>query len=620
MDDLPKEKHPLTNQIQYLKRNVFQLVWRHKYSWPFHTPVDPDKLGLPDYYDIIKQPMDMTTIKKKLDQQLYKSAKDVLHDFDLMFQNCYTYNRPTEDVTIMAKKVQEFLHGKAKSMPPVEMVLEPKAKVPKVKVKQDVKMSPAPPFPASTAASSSTASSTPAASHHSAEVSSAPPAMAPSPLHSGTNSIAETNESGPSPSSSLTAGTPPALTPNNSSNASMPLLQAAPSKRPARSATIKRKPDHGAGAAAGADDTPGAPGPVKKQKSGGDPKRKDMKICAGVLKELFQKRHQVYAWPFYQPVDVEGLKLHDYHEVIKKPMDLSSIQKNMDNATYETKEEFGNDVRLIFKNCFVYNPPEHEVVAMAKRLEEVFEKKMIDAFSGAAESDHESSSDFGDSDSDDERTRKLQAIQKKLREVQEQLAYLTDLQARLMKAGRRKKKKDGMGAGKGNRGKDGEGAVYDFDSEDDNTPMSYDEKRQLSLDINRLPSDKLGHVVSIIQTREASYKDSNPDEIEIDFEQLKPTTLRELDKYVSFCLKKKTSKQKATVKTKKAATTALPNTHEKAPSSTASGTPNAANSSKEGKEKKKKENKPGRLSDSSDDDDSSDSDNSDSETSQSDNN
>ena len=29
-------------------------------------------------------------------------------------------------------------------------------------------------------------------------------------------------------------------------------------------------------------------------------------------------------------------------------------------------------------------------------------------------------------------------------------------------------------------------AVYDFDSEDDNTPMSYDEKRQLSLDINRV--------------------------------------------------------------------------------------------------------------------------------------
>lgn len=51
---------------------------------------------------------------------------------------------------------------------------------------------------------------------------------------------------------------------------------------------------------------------------------------------------------------------------------------------------------------------------MAKRLEEVFEKKMVEAFSGTTETDNESSSDFGDSDSDDERTRKLQAIQKKV--------------------------------------------------------------------------------------------------------------------------------------------------------------------------------------------------------------
>jgi len=57
-------------------------------------------------------------------------------------------------------------------------------------------------------------------------------------------------------------------------------------------------------------------------------------------------------------------------------------------------------------------------------------------------------------------------------------------------------------------------------------PMSYDEKRQLSLDINKLPGDKLGKVVEIIQMREAELRDSNPDELEIDFETLKQSTLR----------------------------------------------------------------------------------------------
>ena len=130
-----------------------------------------------------------------------------------------------------------------------------------------------------------------------------------------------------------------------------------------------------------------------------------------------------------------------------------------------------------------------------------------------------------------------------------------------------------------------------FDSEDEDSakPMSYDEKRQLSLDINKLPGkywiqnyltvikyskllhaglsqcqilmgfflffflnffvyfccigDKLGRVVNIIQSREPSLRDSNPDEIEIDFETLKPSTLRELESYVASCLRKKPRKQ-----------------------------------------------------------------------------
>lgn len=50
--------------------------------------------------------------------------------------------------------------------------------------------------------------------------------------------------------------------------------------------------------------------------------------------------------------------------------------------------------------------------------------------------------------------------------------------------------------------------------------------------------DKLGRVVHIIQMRETSLKDTSPDEIEIDFETLKPSTLRELEKYVNLVLKK----------------------------------------------------------------------------------
>lgn len=46
----------------------------------------------------------------------------------------------------------------------------------------------------------------------------------------------------------------------------------------------------------------------------------------------------------------------------------------------------------------------------------------------------------------------------------------------------------------------------------------------------------------MIQSREPSLRDSNPDEIEIDFETLKPSTLRELERYVMSVLKKKPRK------------------------------------------------------------------------------
>ena len=57
-----------------------------------------------------------------------------------------------------------------------------------------------------------------------------------------------------------------------------------------------------------------------------------------------------------------------------------------------------------------------------------------------------------------------------------------------------------------------------------------------------LTRDKLGRVVYIIQFREPSLKDSNPDEIAMDFETLKPSTLKKLEAYVMACLKKKPRK------------------------------------------------------------------------------
>lgn len=82
------------------------------------------------------------------------------------------------------------------------------------------------------------------------------------------------------------------------------------------------------------------------------------------------------------------------------------------------------------------------------------------------------------------------------------------------------------------------GVPLKCEAEVPSTPMTYQEKKQLKVDIDKLPGDKLGKLVNIIHTRESCQRDSAPEEIEVDFETLKTSTLRALQKFVAACLRK----------------------------------------------------------------------------------
>lgn len=45
------------------------------------------------------------------------------------------------------------------------------------------------------------------------------------------------------------------------------------------------------------------------------------------------------------------------------------FQSKLEAREYRDAQEFGADVRLMFSNCYKYNPPDHEVVAMARKLQ-----------------------------------------------------------------------------------------------------------------------------------------------------------------------------------------------------------------------------------------------------------
>lgn len=102
-----------------------------------------------------------------------------------------------------------------------------------------------------------------------------------------------------------------------------------------------------------------------------------MRQFGTILRQIMQHK---WAWPFMEPVDVEGLKLHDYYEVIDKPMDFSTIKNQMeakDGTGYKNVREICADVRLVFKNAMKYNDERSDVHVMAKTLLEKFEEKWL---------------------------------------------------------------------------------------------------------------------------------------------------------------------------------------------------------------------------------------------------
>lgn len=55
-------------------------------------------------------------------------------------------------------------------------------------------------------------------------------------------------------------------------------------------------------------------------------RQEQLRFCARLVREMLSRKHASYAWPFYKPVDVTSLGLHDYYDIIKHPMDLSTIK------------------------------------------------------------------------------------------------------------------------------------------------------------------------------------------------------------------------------------------------------------------------------------------------------
>jgi hypothetical protein len=77
-----------------------------------------------------------------------------------------------------------------------------------------------------------------------------------------------------------------------------------------------------------------------------------LKKCSKIVEKLIEDDTSI---PFRKPVNWKKLKLTNYPEIVKKPMDLSKISANLKRNAYKSIEECLQDIQQIWENCKLFN-------------------------------------------------------------------------------------------------------------------------------------------------------------------------------------------------------------------------------------------------------------------------
>lgn len=251
-----------------------------------------------------------------------------------------------------------------------------------------------------------------------------------------------------------------------------------------------------------------------------------LKNCNSLLTKLMKHK---YGWVFNTPVDATRLGLHDYHTIVKKPMDLGTVKTRLSKSWYKSPLEFAEDVRLTFNNAMLYNPKGHEVHRMAEFLLKMFEEKWAPL---------ETQYEF------------LNRRQQPARDVDfhppvsTNTPYVEPLPLPAptpspsppppptVVENRTLERAESMT----NPEEPAVLTVFPEKPEEEegsgNRDLTFDEKRRLSEDLQDLPFDKLEAVVQIIKKRNPELAQQD-DEIELDIDSLDLETLWELYRFVT---------------------------------------------------------------------------------------
>jgi bromodomain-containing factor 1 len=250
-----------------------------------------------------------------------------------------------------------------------------------------------------------------------------------------------------------------------------------------------------------------------------------------------------------------ALNIPTYFQIIKKPMDLTTVQTKLENHAYEKASEFKEDVQLIFKNCFKFNSEGEYVNDCGHKTEEIFNKKWetkddwissrqpdSEPHSAVEEDDDEEEEDSeAEDDSEDDRNNKILLLQKQIEMMSKQMGELTQPK-------KKKKSTPPMPPKKTSKTKSDkkEKTVVPKAKKEEPQPkkkskkvkeekdrfVTYNEKQYISNGISQLPDKQMGEALKLIQQNVPHLKGVEETEIELDIDELPNKVLLKLLHFV----------------------------------------------------------------------------------------
>lgn len=220
-----------------------------------------------------------------------------------------------------------------------------------------------------------------------------------------------------------------------------------------------------------------------------------------VIQDL--RKHKL-SYPFLKPVDPVALKIPDYFDVIKEPMDLGTVKERLESNYYASIQEFIEDTRLIWSNAMAYNRPDSDVHKMAKSLSDIFEESVKKAIEIAEKTTEETIKEY--SEKIEEYQSMIKDYEQKINEIREQMPkdVIPMIEVKKIKS-----------------------------TPKTNRPMHYEEKVRLSKMINELDEKYYSGIISIVEQEMPDALKTDAEELELDIDELEPYVLWRIDDFLN---------------------------------------------------------------------------------------